>query len=58
MKKFLLTLLCLVAAVGASFAESYTIEFKDNANDGTQALTADNYKAQIISGIDYVGIFS
>lgn len=58
MKKFLLTLLCLVAAVEASFAESYTIEFKDNANDGTQALTADNYKAQIISGIDYVSGFS
>lgn len=58
MKKFLLTLLCLVAAVGASFAESYTIEFKDNTSDSSSALNNSNYKEQVTNGADKITSFS
>ncbi len=58
MKKFLLTLLCLVAAVGGSFAESYTIEFKDNTSDSSSALNNSNYKEQVTNGADKITSFS
>lgn len=59
MKKFLLTLLCLVAAVEVTFAESYTIEFKSNDNDSQNTqLNATTFKEQIVSGIEYFASFS